>query len=197
MSVTERLDGRTAGVGFGAGLAAFVTGYLVTYLLQRDSVEETLQSVNFVLELFGNEPIPPERAVGWLFYNAHFVDVRMPGLVGERTVNFIANGEGSSLAVLYVVPPLLLLGAGLLVAWYAAAASPLEGAVAGALVAAGYLPAVIGGRMAVTYTVGDGAVAPEAATAVLLAGLAYPLVFGALGGAVTGAIATRTSGTRD
>jgi len=35
------------------------------------------------------------------------------------------------------------------------------------------------------YTVGDGSVAPDLITAVLLAGAVYPAVFGAIGGAAS------------
>lgn len=192
MTVTERVDGRTAVAGVVAGVAAFVAGYALTYLTRADSVEETLERVNFVLELFGNEPIPTERAVGWLFFNAHFVEVRVPGVVGEQAVNFLAEGDGGSSSLLYAVPPLLLLAAGLALAVYAAAESPLEGATVGALVTAGYLPSVIAGLMAFTYAVGDGTVAPAGVTAVVLAGLAYPLALGAAGGGLAGAIAARS-----
>ena len=189
MSATERIDGRSAGVGVATGLAAFLLGYLVTYVTQRSSVEESLQTVNAILELFGSDSIPPAQAVGWVFYNAHFVDTEID-VFGQRTVNFIAESDGGSMTFLYAVPPILLVLAGVAVATYVAAEGPVAGAASGALVTLGYLPAAIAGRFAVTYTVGDSTVAPDLVTAVLLAGAVYPLALGAIGGAIAGIVAT-------
>lgn len=108
-----------------------------------------------------------------------FVATVVPGFAGTRTENFVAS-EGGSLALLYLLPPLALL---------AGADAPTPGAGSGALVAVGYLPLALLGAVLFRFSVGDGAVAPDPVTAVLLAGLVYPLVFGGVGGAVAGAIA--------
>ncbi|GAB3418743.1 hypothetical protein GCM10027435_19240 [Haloparvum alkalitolerans] len=168
--------------GAAAGAAAYLLGYLVTYVWQSGSVEERLQGVNFLADLFGSDPIPVWKAVGWLFYNAHFVRTRFEGgLGGPRSENFIAAAEGGSLALLYLVPVVLLVGAGLAVVALDGADEPADGALAGAAAVVGYLPLAVVGAFLFSY---DGSIAPDAVTAVLLAGVVYPLALGAVGGGV-------------
>jgi len=189
-------DSVLSGVGGGAvaGAAAYVFGYLSTYVTQQNQVDEQLAGFNFLADLFGSDPIPAWQAVGWLFYNAHFVDTEIPSLVGSgRSLNLIAEADGGSLALLYVVPPLVLLVAGLAAGRLAGASTPLDGATSGSLVLAGYLPLAVIGAFLFRYSVGDGSVAPDLITAVLLAGVVYPVVFAGAGGALSGLIANRDS----
>ncbi len=187
MSVSDRLGARSIAAGGVGGLAAYVLGYLFVYITQRGGVEEQLEAFNAIADLFGGDPIPAWQAIGWLFYNAHFVDTEIPQpLGGVQVENFIASADG--LTYLYVVPPILLVIGGLAVARVAAARTPAEGAAAGALVTAGYLPLAIIGAFLFRYAVGDATVTPDLVTAVLLAGIVYPLVFGAVGGAVGGVL---------
>jgi len=189
-------DSVLSGVGGGAvaGAAAYVFGYLSTYVTQQNQVDEQLAGFNFLADLFGSDPIPAWQAVGWLFYNAHFVDTEIPSLVGSgRSLNLIAEADGGSLALLYVVPPLVLLVAGLAAGRLAGASTPLDGAKSGVLVLAGYLPLAVIGAFLFRYSVGDGSVAPDLITAVLLAGVVYPVVFAGAGGALSGLIANRDS----
>lgn len=173
---------RTA-TGIAAGLAAFVGGYLVTYVWKSPAVEETIRGFNVWAGLLGGDPIPVWTAVAWVFYNAHFVRTR---LGASDSMNMITAAEGGSWELLYLVPPLLLLAAGSWVAWRARADDPTTGARTGALVAIGYLfPAVIV-ALAAGYTVGDVVVRPDPVTATLLAGLVYPAIVGGLGGALAG-----------
>lgn len=185
MSMTERSDTmrRLAG-GAAGGLAAYVLGYLVVYATQRGRVGEELRGFNVFADLFGGDPIPAWKAVGWVFYNAHLVATEVPTpLGGTRVVNFIAEADAGSLAAMYLVPPLLLLVAGLLAGRLASATEPTEGALAGSLVAVGYLPLALFGVVVFGYAIGDGTIAPVLPTAGLLAGIVYPAVFGAVGGA--------------
>jgi len=181
-SISDRLP---LGAGAGTGIAAYLLGYLLTYVWQSGSVEERLAGYNFVTELFGGEPIAVWQGVGWLFYNAHFVDTRIDALGGTQSQNFIAGSDGGSLALLYLVPVLLLLAAGLLAAHVGDADEPVDGATAGAAVAIGYFPLALLGRFLFSY---QGSAAPDLITAVLLAGLVYPLVLGAVGGVIGGAV---------
>ena len=167
------------------GAAAYVLGYLFVYVTQSDQVEEGLSGINFFADLFGGDPISVWRGVGWLFYNAHFVDVSVPSLIGAaRSVNFVSQADGGT--YLFVVPPVLLVIAGLAAGRVAGASTPVDGARAGALLTAGYLPLAVIGGFLFRVSVGDGAsVAPDLITVVLLAGLVYPIAFGAIGGAVS------------
>ena len=188
MSVPDRTSGTsaTSGVGGGAaaGAAAYVLGYLFAYLTQRSAVESQLEGFNFFADLFGGDPIPTWKAIGWVFYNGHFVDTQVPSLVGgSQLTNLISQADGGSLTLLFVVPPVLLTLAGLAAGRIAGATEPVDGAKAGASVLVGYLPLAVIGAFLFRYSVGDGAVAPDLVTAVLLAGAVYPAAFGAVGGA--------------
>lgn len=184
MSTTERSDTvRRLAAGTAGGLVAYVLGYLVVYATQRGRVGEELRGFNVFADLFGGDPIPAWQAVGWVFYNAHLVATELPApLGGTRVVNFIAETDAGSLTAMYVVPPVLLFVAGLLAGRIASATEPTEGALAGGLVAVGYLPLALFGVVAFGYSIGDGTIAPVLLTAGLLAGIVYPAVFGALGG---------------
>jgi len=185
MSVPDRSSG-TSGIvgGAAAGAAAYVLGYLFAYVTQGSAIEDQLAGFNVFAELFGGDPIPTWQAVGWVFYNGHFVDTRVPSLVGgSQLTNLISQADGGSLTLLFVVPPVLLTVAGLVASRVAAARAPVDGAKAGAFVLVGYLPLAVIGAFLFRYSVGDGTVAPDPVTAVLLAGAVYPAVFGAVGGA--------------
>ena len=178
-TATSRLAGGAAG-----GITAYLLGYLTVYVTQRGRVDEQLQGFNALADLLGGDPIPAWQAVGWVFYNAHFVATELPTpLGGVRTENFISSAEGGALAALYVVPLLSLVVAGLLVGRAANAESHTAGARAGGLVVVGYLPLAVVGGVAFSYSVGDGAIAPDLLTAVLLAGIVYPVALGGAGGA--------------
>jgi len=177
-----------AGVGAAAGAAAYALGYLVTYVWQSASVRESLRGLNFVVELFGGDPIPAWKAVGWLFYNAHFAAFTNPTIAGGRaSTNLIASGDAP--ALLYAVPVLLLVGAGAAVARLDDPPEPDDGALAGATVAVGYLLLALVGVVAFRATRGDATIAVDPVTGVLLAGVVYPLLFGAVGGVLASAFA--------
>ena len=185
MSVTDRPSGTSGLVGgAAAGGAAYVLGYLFAYVTQGSAIEDQLAGFNVFAELFGGDPIPTWQAVGWVFYNGHFVDTRVPSLIGgSQVTNLISQADGGSLTLLFVVPPVLLTVAGLVASRVAGAAEPADGAKAGAFVLVGYLPLAVIGAFLFRYSVGDGTVAPDLVTAALLAGAVYPAVFGAIGGA--------------
>ena len=188
MSDTSLVDRLPLAQGAGAGAAAYLLGYLVTYLTTSGSMEERLSGFNFIAELFGGETVAVWQGVGWLFYNAHLVETRTTGgLGGPRSVNFIAESDGGGTVLLYLVPVVLLIAAGLLVARWDGAEETADAATAGVTVVAGYLPLAIVGRFLFQY---DGSVAPDIVTAILLAGAVYPLVFGAVGGAAWAALDT-------
>jgi len=167
-----------------AGAATYLLGYLTVYLTQSARIEEGLSGLNFLAELFGNDPISTWQVSGWMFYNAHFVDTVIPAVFGgTQSQNLVSQAEGASF--LFVVPPVLLLAAGVVAGRIAGADTPGGGAQAGAFVLAGYLPLALVGAFAFRYAVGDGSVAPDIVTAVLLAGAVYPAAFGAIGGAAS------------
>ncbi|WP_232686121.1 transporter [Halobacterium zhouii] len=181
---TARTSTGTAGIGAFAGTVTYLFGYLVTHLWQAANVRESLDAYNFVVELFGGTGIPIWKAVGWLFYNAHFVPFTYPEDGGRASANFIAGGDAP--ALLYLLPPILLAVAGFVLARAANARSADTGLRAGAGVVIGYLVFTVLGVFLFQHGSGAESIHPHYALAPLLAGIVYPVVFGGIGGALGG-----------
>lgn len=168
-----------------AGTGAWLVGYLIAYVWKSEAVSEALRGVGFVSELLGGEAVPAWKGVSWLFLNAHFVATRIPTIAGStRTANFVTGEEGSTL--LLVLPALLLVVAGVVVA-YGRSEGPVDGAKAGASVVVGYLPLSAVAAVLTAHAIGttEAAISPDPVTAILLAGVVYPVVFGATGGVLS------------
>lgn len=175
---------RRLAAGAVLGTGAWLVGYLLVYLVTADRLRES--GLRRIVELFGGD-LPTWKMVGWVVYNAQFVDVVVEGPFGGD-VHFV-GGEDGVTPLLYLVAPLLLLAAGALAVWLADADDePARAAVTGAGVVLGYGVLSVAGI--VLFATDDPAVAPEALPAVLLSGLAYPIVLGAAGGAAA-TLATR------
>ncbi|WP_049928770.1 hypothetical protein [Halopiger goleimassiliensis] len=138
--------------------------------------------------LFGLKPLVgaigsglprPGRMFGWLFYNAH----RVPIVADGVSMSYV---DLASLSIAYYATPIVLLGAsGYYVAGKVDAVdSPVAGFVAGASTTLGYLPLVALGAVYFEYDASQIVVEIPLLRAILLAGLAYPIVVGGLGGAL-------------
>lgn len=184
-------DGSMATV-YGAG--AFVVGYVLTYVLKAGAAERWIEMGA------GTVPSVPAvwKVVGQTYYVMHNVDM---------TASFSTPQQSQSVPIdpttgvnvvwdpwLLIVPALSLLVAGYLAAQSGVARSAEDGAKTGALVVAGYLPAVILGvfltqwnleltRFGTTWSVTYG---PNLLQSVLIAGVVYPVVGGGIGGYVYG-----------
>ncbi len=162
-----------------AGGLAWGLGYVFTYLLVAADVESS--PLNRLIEFFGGESTTYEL-VGWVFYNAHLVEISYTGIgIFSPPRNFV-GGEDGFTVLLYLIPPALLLIAGLAIGRYRGVVDTNDGAVTGALVAPGYLVLSIVGVFLFDVSVGDASGAPDPIPAILIAGIIYPVVFGALGG---------------
>ncbi|MGB9987639.1 transporter [Salarchaeum japonicum] len=159
------------------GALAYVAGYALTYAVAAGDVEDELAVLNFVLDVFGQDAVPTWTAVGWLAYNAMYV----PLTYWNTSQNLLADAS----PLVHIVPGVLLALAGAGVAFTVNATTPTAGARVGATVALGFLPLVVVGVFVLTVTRGDLTIRPDPALAVA-AGALYPLVFGILGGALTG-----------
>lgn len=186
------------------GVAAYLLGYLPAYLvaatnraaLGRVTLRPATAGVDPapLAEVFGSVP-PTWTLGGWLLHNANRAAVSLPaagaqnGVFGPTNVDLVAALGGPAL-LLYPVPPLLLVGAGYLAMEWGDVGSSTPW-VGGASVAAGYLPAMLLGCLVFTAGVGRVAASPDGVTTVL-AGIAYPVAFGALGGTL--AVRRRSGG---
>ncbi len=170
-----------------AGATAWIVGYVLTALvvLTRIDNSELGEISNTVGD--GGSGID---YIGWVFFNSHFadtvVDADFLGFGGSSTVSFI-GGDGFT-PLLYLVPVALLIGAGVAVGRSVDVTETTDGAVAGALVVPSYL--VLSAIGALLFRVSAEAFGasfsgqPELLPSVLLAGIVFPAVFGAIGGIV-------------
>lgn len=185
MARRERVAGAVAGA------VAWLIGYAVTYLAAADRVEERVGGLNIGVDFLGGAPLPPWKAVTWLYVNAHFAEVRVRGMGASRTFDLLATAGGEA-ELLYLLPPLMLLGAGAAAAVAGGAGTLEAGAVGGAATTAGYLLATVVGGLASNHGFGGGiAVDVPVVPALVLAGVVYPLVFGTAGGAAAAAARSR------
>ena len=184
---TNRPATGTALRGAAAGAVAFVAGYVITYAWRAPSVSDSLEGLNFLAELFGIEAIPTWKGVAWLFFGAHGVVTRFPRPTGgTELVNLVEQSGDGTVAALYLLVPVLLLLAGAATARLNDARAPGDGALAGATAAGGYVVLAAALTFLSAHAIGDtgASIAPDPITGVLLAGVVYPLVFGAIGGAI-------------
>lgn len=129
--------------------------------------------------------------LGLLYFGAHLVDtVLVPPLTdGFNLVTQLAEAVDPLYRVLFLVPPVVLALGG-------AAVVVVDGSpLAGPLVTVGYLPATVAGAVGFRVAIGTGPVSvvlqPPTTPAVVLAGVAYPLSLGLLGG-LAAALVDRT-----
>lgn len=179
---------RSYAVAAVAGVAAFVLVYVLVYALTISTVRDSL--LTSLSSAFG-EGNADWKIVGWLFFNAQFVTttitVDIPLFGGTDAVNFISESDSLS-PILYAIPPALLTGAGLAVARLEGITETGQALRVGPTIALGYLPLAILGALLFAVSVGDSSGGePTLLTAVVLAGIVYPALFGTLG-AVLGTV---------
>lgn len=186
MSTTRNADDLPVVVAAIAGLVTWVIGYLCTFLLVSSDIQES--GLNQFAQTFGDGDATYEL-VGWVFFNSHFVDAIIDaGFFGTDTANFIGGDDGFS-TLLFLIPPALLIVAGVAVGRYRGVTGANDGAITGALVLPGYLVLSIVGAFLFRVEASGASGEPALVPAVLLAGIVYPLVFGALGGVLAGVTA--------
>jgi hypothetical protein len=184
---TRRPDLRDLLVGSAVGLAAWLVGYLLTYVLVAPGVRES--ALNRLVEALQGGPATVDM-VGWVFYNAHLVLTVIADVpvVGTSSTSFI-GGEGGFTPLLYVVPIALLIAAGLAAGRYRGTSAVDQGVLAGLTVVPGYAVGAVVGAQLFAVSAAGATVAPDPVTAVALAGVGYPAICGAIGGALSGATA--------
>ncbi|WP_254271892.1 hypothetical protein [Haloarcula marina] len=182
-------DSRSYVSGAVVGVAAFVIAYVLVYAMTISVVRESM--LTGLAEAFGDENAA-WKIVGWVFFNAQFVTttitVDLPLVGGTEAVNLINESDALS-PVLYLIPPALLTVAGIAVARLDGTVETARALRVGPSVALGYLPLAVVGAFLFTVSVGEGSGgAPDILTAVVLAGVVYPVVFGTLGATVATAV---------
>jgi len=193
--MSSRLDTNRVPVGVGsiAGALAWLVGYVCTYIVAGTRIRES--GLGQVLEFLG-EGSAVYKLVGWVFYNSHLVGTVVEGAPFAVSGNAIGGDSGFTV-LLFVIPPALLVGAGLAVGRYSGAETPAEGALAGLAVVGLYLLLSVIGIFLFTISAGPATGRPDPLLAVVLAGIVYPAVFGAAGGGLAGMTTTETTAGRN
>jgi len=181
MSTDSFADRVPFGPGAVAGIAAWLLGYLFTYVITAPEVRDSPARQAF--EFFAGD-LPTWKVVGWVFFNAQFVTTNFDAPLFGGARSFV-GGDGGFALLLYVIPPLLLLGAGLAVG---RAVGTEDAASAGLAVVPGYFVLSLVG----VFLFAIDSAGPNPITGLLLAGVVYPAVFGTVGAAV----AARTQRSR-
>jgi hypothetical protein len=159
------------------GALAFVVGYALSYayllVAGSDFLDSDIVSENML------------QLVGWVFFNAQFVRIELDqtpatfDLLGQLASTEVLQLPALLLTVLLAV---LLIAAGYRVA--DAVSSPQttvdQGTVFGATIVTGYLPLVFFGALLFEASSVGGR--PDVFGGVLLAGILFPALLGALGG---------------
>lgn len=160
------------------GAVSFVVGYVLTLLL----VVATEDSTDNLIEL-----------VGWVYYNAQFTEVVTSGGGMEASLNYVTgSGTGMMQAsmelpsiVYHLVPVVVLVAAGLLLAQQANALEPADGAMAGATLALGAVVLALVGTFLFEISQSGVSTSPDLVKSILLVGIGYPAIFGAVGGVLS------------
>ena len=181
--MSSSFGGRDLPVAAGAvaGVAAWILGYLGTYVIAGTRIRESV--LGQVLEFVG-DGAAVYKLVGWVFYNSHLVGTVFEGV--PAGVTNAVGGDGFT-PLLFLVAPALLVGAGLAVGRSQGVEAPGDGVVAGLAVVPGYLFLSVVGVVVFVVSAGPASGRPDPLPAVVLAGVLYPAAFGAAGGALAGA----------
>jgi hypothetical protein len=176
------------GLGFVSGVLAFVAGYAVTWVQKSGQASQELGQFS-QLGIDGG----PEtwQAVGWVFMVMHNAAVEMSGSAAGRSISEAFGSGNLQEQWLLLVPVIALVGAG----YYVAANGDIgrtSGAKAGASIVTGYFVCVVVLAFLSTWTMSTTlygqsisfSVGPKLGEAIGLAGLGYPVVLGAIGGAL-------------
>jgi hypothetical protein len=178
----------------------FLGGYVLTYLLKANQIRNAP-------ELGSEAGAVTWKLVGWLYMGMHKVSVRMETTKYDITQDgdtqqSVTDAATTSIestqawdAWLLLIPPLLLIAGGYLLAYYLET-NLGRGAKSGRLVVLGYFPIVLlssvlfriseSSNVACSTAQASGCssetvAGPEIFPAILLAGILYPVLFGSLG----------------
>jgi len=189
-------DSISIGGGLIGGVLAYVLGYGVIALSKSDAID-SVSGLFGVLSQFGGDFEYPAgwKLAGWVFYRAHNVDVLID-VSGSNSPNPVALTESVFWEPwFFAVPVVALVVLGAAVAYATAARSAVAGTVAGGSVVFGYVLAVAAGVVVTGWSTSvlnvEASAGPNLVVAILLAGIAYPLVIGGIGGAIVGMIRGR------
>lgn len=210
--------------GLLVGAAAYLTGYLLVGLLWAI---ETDGSLSLPGEAGEELSISTHETVGWLFYNAHFVDVGFEFMGFGLWANLLSGSLSGSLVemgrmmtqefgesegelagfdgilatvpfpVWVAVPVVVLVAAGFLLARRADPDDPTEAATAGAAAVVGYFALTMVGAYLFTVSVGSEMFSIEVGPQLTWAAGLMGIVYPILFGGAGGALAAKVDERTD
>jgi hypothetical protein len=165
------------GVYVSVGVLSFLTVYVVSFVVTVTSPQTSFGSVSSLNQLPSWGSIPPWKLGAWGFYFSHASSVMVSG-----SVVGVTGGEFATAGSLRYVPASVLFVSG----FYASVQqTDIRNTVAGSMISLGYCPLAIAGVPASTYHVEavtySMSISPDAVGSIL-ASVAFPVVFGAVGG---------------
>lgn len=186
--ITDRFPLKQGAV-FGA--ASFLVSYILTVLIVAAA-----EANDFTDDLI--------EAAGWVYYNAQLADVKIRSvpesnddaiIVFDGTINYVTDNQvlGSTLempSVVYqLIPILSLLLFGFLLARYVGVQTTQDGALAGGTVILGSVPLTLIGVFLFSSEFDGVELSPVLLESILFVGVLFPLIFGAIGGAISAQLA--------
>jgi|AntDeeMinimDraft_4_1070355.scaffolds.fasta_scaffold00008_72 hypothetical protein len=168
------------------GALSFVVGYLITAVVIV--IGETEEFTEDMLE-----------TTGWIYYNAQFADIETTvdggelGALAETSFNYLTDdqifGQAVGLdvpsVVYHLIPVAVLVATGYVLATEVNAQEITDGAVAGATLSLGTTVLAVVGTFLFTINEQSLSISPVLIDSVLLVGVVFPVVFGAIGGAIS------------
>lgn len=164
------------------GALSFVVGYLITAVVIV--IGETEEFTEDMLE-----------TTGWIYYNAQFADIETTvdggelGALAETSFNTLTDDQIFGLdvpsVVYHLIPVAVLVATGYVLATEVNAQEITDGAVAGATLSLGTTVLAVVGTFLFTINEQSLSISPVLIDSVLLVGVVFPVVFGAIGGAIS------------
>lgn len=193
-----RRRGATLGAGVLAGVAAFGLCYALVHLFVGGEIDD------FYLmgRVLGRNDTGEWVGVGWILYEAHGVRLslshtpfgadllsilRTYGLIVLTPREFAYGIPNDQFLLVRAIPPLVLGTVGAVLG-YVGRPTVRRATVRGAAIAVGYLPAALAGWWLFRIGANTREVSPEPVLALLLVGIAYPVVCGGLGATVAAVV---------
>lgn len=167
------------------GLVAFVVGFAITagFVFAEGLLEEATE----VDTEETDETVDALTALGWVFYNTHFVDIEADVFLFSVSIDVLSEASDEltiPTPIWRLIPIGVLTATGYLLASRSLPAGLREAEYAkrGATIVVGYAPLVVVGTFLFTESTEGASLGPGLFDSLLIAGLFYPLFFGALGG---------------
>ncbi len=179
------------------GAASFLVSYIITLVVVAAAEANDLTD-NLI------------EGAGWIYYNAQLADVEISitesdddlgfgALFDGTTINYVTDnqvfGEGFTLempsVVYHLIPILSLVLFGFLLARYVGVQTTQDGALAGGTIILGSVPLTLIGVFLFSVEEGGSELSPVLSDSVLFVGVLFPLIFGAIGGAISAQLAHR------